>query len=68
MSIHSASLIRKYKTELFEQFARVAKAMASEIRLEILDLLAQKEYHVEALAGMLGQSLQNISRHLQIIV
>ena len=67
MSIHSSSLIRKYKTELFEQFARVAKAMASEVRLEILDLLAQKEYNVEALASMLGQSLQNISRHLQIL-
>ncbi|MEN9866811.1 MAG: hypothetical protein RL748_2401 [Pseudomonadota bacterium] len=67
MSIHSSSLIRQYKTELFEQFARVAKAMASEIRLEILDLLAQKEYNVESLADMLGQSLQNISRHLQIL-
>lgn len=67
MSIHSPLLIRSYKTELFEQFARVAKAMASEIRLEILDLLAQKEYNVEALADMLGQSLQNMSRHLQVL-
>jgi DNA-binding transcriptional ArsR family regulator len=67
MSNNSPSLVRTYKTELFEQFARVAKAMASEVRLEILDLLAQKEYNVEALADMLGQSLQNMSRHLQVL-
>lgn len=59
--------IRETKTELFEQFARVAKALASGIRLEVLDLLAQKEYSVEALAEMLGQSLQNMSRHLQVL-
>jgi len=59
--------IRASKTELFEQFARVAKALSSGVRLEILDLLAQKEYSVEALSDMLGQSLQNMSRHLQVL-
>jgi len=59
--------IRETKTELFEQFARVAKALASGVRLEVLDLLAQKEYSVEALGEMLGQSLQNMSRHLQVL-
>lgn len=59
--------IRSLKSELFEQFARVAKALASSVRLEVLDLLAQKEYSVEALADMLGQSLQNMSRHLQVL-
>lgn len=62
-----AMSIRAHKTELFEQFARVAKALASGVRLEVLDLLAQKEYSVEALAEMLGQSLQNMSRHLQVL-
>lgn len=63
----STMSIRSCKTELFEQFARVAKALASGVRLEVLDLLAQKEYSVEALADMLGQSLQNMSRHLQVL-
>lgn len=63
----STMSIRSHKTELFEQFARVAKALASGVRLEVLDLLAQKEYSVEALADMLGQSLQNMSRHLQVL-
>lgn len=59
--------MRSTKTELFEQFARVAKALASGVRLEVIDLLAQREYSVEALAEMLGQSLQNMSRHLQVL-
>jgi rhodanese-related sulfurtransferase len=52
---------------MYEHFARVAKALASGIRLEVLGLLEQKEYSVEALADMLGQSLQNMSRHLQVL-
>ncbi len=59
--------IRSFKTELFDQFARVAKALSSGVRLEILDLLAQKEYSVETLSDMLGQSFQNMSRHLQVL-
>lgn len=59
--------IRASKTELFEQFARVGKALSSGLRIEILDLLAQSERSVEALAEMLNQSIQNISRHLQVL-
>ncbi len=67
MAQESLSAVRSLKTEMFEQFARVAKALASGVRLEVLDLLAQKEYSVESLAQMLGQSLQNMSRHLQVL-
>jgi DNA-binding transcriptional ArsR family regulator len=59
--------LRSLKTEMFEQFARVAKALSSGVRLEVLDLLAQREYSVDTLAEMVGQSLQNMSRHLQIL-
>ena len=59
--------IRQSKTELFEQFARIGKALSSGVRIEVLDLLAQSERSVEALAEMLNQSIQNISRHLQIL-
>jgi len=50
---------------LFEQLARVAKAMASANRLEILEYLAQGERHVEALARLTGLSVANVSQHLQ---
>lgn len=59
--------IRSSKSELFDQFARIGKALASGLRIEILDLLAQSEQSVEVLAQTLGQSTQNISQHLQVL-
>jgi DNA-binding transcriptional ArsR family regulator/rhodanese-related sulfurtransferase len=59
--------MRSSKTELFEQFARIGKALSSGVRIEVLELLAQSERSVESLAEMLGQSLQNISQHLQVL-
>lgn len=53
------------KSELFEQFARIAKALASAKRLEMLEFLAQTERSVEALSRMTGLSLANTSQHLQ---
>jgi rhodanese-related sulfurtransferase/biotin operon repressor len=53
------------KTELFEQFARIGKALGSAKRLEILEFLAQAERSVETLAGMAGLSVANTSQHLQ---
>ena len=41
---------RAAKNELFDQFARVGKALSSGKRLELLDLLAQSERTVDALA------------------
>jgi rhodanese-related sulfurtransferase/DNA-binding transcriptional ArsR family regulator len=56
---------RLFKDKLFEQFARVGKALANPHRLEILDLLAQGERTVEDLAREAGMSVSNTSRHLQ---
>jgi rhodanese-related sulfurtransferase len=56
---------RLFKDKLFEQFARVGKALANPHRLEILDLLAQGERTVEDLAREAGMSVANTSRHLQ---
>jgi len=53
------------KKQLFEQFARVGKALASGHRLEIVELLAQAERSVEALAELTGLSVANTSQHLQ---
>jgi rhodanese-related sulfurtransferase/DNA-binding transcriptional ArsR family regulator len=56
---------REAKDALFEQFARVGKALASPKRLEILDLLAQGERSVESLARSAGLGLTSASAHLQ---
>lgn len=52
------------KRKLFERFALVGGAMASASRLELLELLAQGEKSVEALAQAAGLSIANASQHL----
>jgi rhodanese-related sulfurtransferase/DNA-binding transcriptional ArsR family regulator len=53
------------KRDLYAQFAAVAKAIANEHRLELLELIAQGERSVEALAERSGLSIANASQHLQ---
>ena len=53
------------KRDLYAQFATVAKAVANEHRLELLELVAQGERSVEALAERSGLSVANASQHLQ---
>ncbi|MBF0094578.1 MAG: metalloregulator ArsR/SmtB family transcription factor [Alphaproteobacteria bacterium] len=55
------------KLSLFEQFAAVAKALSSAPRLDLLELLAQGERSVEALAQTSGLSVANTSQHLQVL-
>lgn len=56
-----------FKKRTYPEFARVAQAMASDKRLEILDLLAQCPRHVEALAQKTDMSVANVSQHLQVL-
>jgi rhodanese-related sulfurtransferase len=58
---------REFKDRLYPEFARVSQALASERRLEVIDLLAQAPRRVEALAVETGQTTANISQHLQIL-
>jgi rhodanese-related sulfurtransferase/DNA-binding MarR family transcriptional regulator len=58
---------RETKTALFDEFARAAKALASGRRIELLDVLANGERTVEALAGEVGLSVANTSQHLQVL-
>ena len=55
------------KKKLFENFALVAKALASANRLELLEALAQGERGVDGLAQASGMSVANTSHHLQIL-
>jgi len=54
-----------FKEELFGHFATIAKAMGSANRLSLLELLAQGERGVDALARASGLSVANTSSHLQ---
>ncbi len=58
---------REAKDRLYEQFARAAKATASPKRIELLELLAQGEHTVDALAQGTGMGVTNTSSHLQVL-
>ncbi|MGL3808141.1 ArsR/SmtB family transcription factor [Paeniglutamicibacter sp. R2-26] len=55
------------KSELFEEFARVGKALGNGKRLELVDLLSQGERSVETLAAAAGLGLSTASAHLQAL-
>jgi hypothetical protein len=59
---------RESKTALFDEFARVANALASGRRIELLDVLANGERTVDALAREVGLSVANTSQHLRFCV
>ena len=56
---------QNFKSDLFDQFARIGKALSSGKRLEMLEFLAQGERSVEQLAHLTGLSVANTSQHLQ---
>ena len=58
---------RAAKDSLFTEFAAVGKALASPVRLELLDLLAQAPRTVDELAKASDQSMANASQHLQAL-
>lgn len=58
---------RERKTALFDQFARVGRALASGKRLELLDLLAQGERDVAALAAVADLGVSTASAHLRTL-
>jgi rhodanese-related sulfurtransferase len=58
---------RERKDEVFEQFARVGKALASPKRLELIDLLAQGERSVETLTRAANLGVTSCSAHLQTL-
>lgn len=53
------------KREVLEQLARIGGALASRVRLDLLELLAQRECSVDELATTAGVSVANASQHLQ---
>ena len=55
------------KAALFAEFAAVAKALGHPQRLEILEMLAQGERSVDALASRLELPIANVSQHLRLM-
>jgi rhodanese-related sulfurtransferase len=58
---------RRFKDAIYEQFARLGKAISAPKRLELLDLLCQGPRTVEALAEQAALSVANASQHLRVL-
>lgn len=58
---------RAFKDVLYDQVARIGKAVSSPKRLELLELLAQGEKTVEALAAELAVDIKLASAHLNAL-
>lgn len=58
---------RRFKDSIYEQFARIGKALSAPKRLELLDLLCQGPRTVEVLADLAALSVANASQHLQVL-
>jgi rhodanese-related sulfurtransferase len=59
--------LAEYKEQLFDQFGRLGRALASPRRLELLDLLCQADRTVEDLARETAMSVSNVSQHLRVL-
>lgn len=57
--------MREFKNRLYEQVARIGKAVASPKRLELIELLCQGEKPVELLAAQAEISVKLASAHLK---
>jgi rhodanese-related sulfurtransferase len=58
---------RSFKDAIYEQLARLGKAVSAPKRLELLDLLCQGPKTVEVLADHAALSVANTSQHLQVL-
>jgi rhodanese-related sulfurtransferase len=58
---------RAFKDQLFEQFARIGRGLGNGRRLELLEMLAQRERTVEELAAESEMSVANTSQHLKAL-
>lgn len=58
---------REFKNKVYEELAKITKALANPHRLEIIELLAQGDYSVEQIALQTDLSTANASQHLQVL-
>lgn len=58
---------REFKDKVYDELARITKALANPHRLEIVELLAQGDYSVEHISTQTNLSVANASQHLQVL-
>jgi rhodanese-related sulfurtransferase len=58
---------REFKDKVYDELARITKALGNPHRLEIIELLAQGDYSVEQISLQTDLSVANASQHLQVL-
>lgn len=58
---------REFKDRVYDELAKITKAMANPHRLEIIELLAQGDYSVEQISLQTNLTVANASQHLQVL-
>ena len=58
---------RTFKNRIYQELARIVKALSNPHRLEILELLAQGDFSVAEIAEQTDISGANASQHLQVL-
>ncbi len=55
------------KEKIYRELSRVTQAISNPKRMELLDILSNKEWSVEELSRELSMSVANTSQHLQVL-
>lgn len=58
---------REFKDRVYSELAKITKSLANPHRLEIIELLAQREFSVEQIAEQIHLPIANTSQHLQVL-
>ena len=58
---------RTFKDRVYDELAKITKALTNPHRLEIIELLAQGDYSVEQISIQTNLSVANASQHLQVL-
>lgn len=56
-----------FKEQVYQELSRVTHAISNPKRMELIDVLSQKEYSVEELSKEISMSIASTSQHLQVL-
>jgi len=56
-----------FKEQVYQELSRVTHAISNPKRMELIDVLAQKDYSVEELSNEISMSIASTSQHLQVL-
>lgn len=56
-----------FKEQVYQELSRVTHAISNPKRMELIDVLSQKDYTVEELSNEISMSVASTSQHLQVL-